>query len=123
VLCWVVLPLLTVAELLGVLAAVDDVDLAALEEVVPADVVPEVVVPEVVVPEVVVPEVFVLAAWVADAACWASRPNPARPATTTPPTATLIRVVSEVRGSPLLFMAQQCGSRLPATLMPAVRSL
>lgn len=117
-LCWVVLPLLTVAELLGVLAAVDDVDLAALEEVVPADVVPEVV-----VPEVVVPEVFVLAAWVADAACWASRPNPARPATTTPPTATLIRVVSEVRGSPLLFMAQQCGSRLPATLMPAVRSL
>jgi hypothetical protein len=113
----VVLPLLTVAELLGALAAVDDVDLAALEEVVP-----EVVVPEVVVPEVLVP-VVVLAAWVADAACWASRPNPARPATTTPPTATLIRVVSEVRGSPLLFMAQQCGSRLPATLMPAVRSL
>jgi hypothetical protein len=119
-LCWVLELLPTEEEPLLVLL---ELDVPVLDVPVPVpDVpVPDVPVPDVPVPdellafelpaelsEVEVPEEGVLAACV-ECAAWSTRmPNPARLAATTPPTATLMREESGLRGRPVLFMPLRC---------------
>lgn len=130
-LAWLLLPLLTAdeplleaveLEVLGVAAAAELLALLVPDEfelLLPderEDEVPDELLP------VVVP-VALFDAWVAWAACSTRIPNPARLAAITPPTATLMRVLSGVRVRPLLFMPLRCRSDFWEPYDAPVRSL